>query len=407
MFWRARRAAAWPLPVRIASTTSAWWCRDSSIRARLFGAWAILSEIRLRTTPRTTSLQVWISELRLIRAISSWKARSAWLNASKSTSITARIATSVSSSSSSSSGVRNRDATWIAAPSMIIRNPISSLRVSSSTRARRTICLRSADCENGRISGPCGSPGRDRTTPLLSSTRSASRTVDRLTANCATSSRSLGSRWPGTRSPLASASSTCSTIRSYARTGCTGWNCGPVVTRRTPYSLDRHLSRDKSSGPVIPSPLVRPVAGQTGSVTASEGVGVKSSFRIRAVAFLASAAVLALTACSAGSSTSGGGSGSSPGGDQKLSVGLVAEPASLDFTTTDGAAIPQALLGNVYETLVKQDDSGKIVPSLAKSWTVSPDRKTYTFDLVDNAKFTNGKQFTASDAVFSINRVKT
>jgi peptide/nickel transport system substrate-binding protein len=131
---------------------------------------------------------------------------------------------------------------------------------------------------------------------------------------------------------------------------------------------------------------------------------VKPSFSTRAVAFLASAALLAVTACSAGSGTS---SGSSPGADQKLSIGLVAEPASLDFTTTDGAAIPQALLGNVYETLVKQDDSGKIVPSLAKSWTVSPDRKTYTFDLVDNAKFTNDKQFTANDAVFSINRVKT
>ncbi len=123
----------------------------------------------------------------------------------------------------------------------------------------------------------------------------------------------------------------------------------------------------------------------------------------RAVA-VAAAALLALTACSAGSSTT---SGSSPGGDQSLSLGLVAEPASLDFTTTDGAAIPQVLLGNVYETLVKQDDSGKIVPSLAKSWTVSPDRKTYTFDLVDNAKFTSDKPFTAADAVFSINRVKT
>jgi peptide/nickel transport system substrate-binding protein len=132
---------------------------------------------------------------------------------------------------------------------------------------------------------------------------------------------------------------------------------------------------------------------------------VKPSFSTRAVAFLASAALLAVTACSAGSGTSS--SGGSPGGDQNLSIGLVAEPASLDFTTTDGAAIPQVLLGNVYETLVKQDDSGKIVPSLAKSWTVSPDRKTYTFDLVDNAKFTNDKQFTANDAVFSINRVKT
>lgn len=128
-----------------------------------------------------------------------------------------------------------------------------------------------------------------------------------------------------------------------------------------------------------------------------------TALRTRAVA-VAAAALLALTACSAGSGAS---SGSSPGGDQSLSIGLVAEPASLDFTTTDGAAIPQALLGNVYESLVKQDDSGKIVPSLAKSWTVSPDRKTYTFDLVDNAKFTNDKPFTAADAVFSINRVKT
>ncbi|WP_406052966.1 ABC transporter substrate-binding protein [Kribbella sp. NBC_00889] len=130
---------------------------------------------------------------------------------------------------------------------------------------------------------------------------------------------------------------------------------------------------------------------------------IKMALPTRAVAF-AAAAILAVSACSAGSSTS---SGSSPGGDQSLSIGLVAEPASLDFTTTDGAAIPQVLLGNVYESLVKQDDSGKIVPSLAKSWTVSPDRKTYTFDLVDNAKFTNDKPFTASDAVFSINRVKT
>jgi peptide/nickel transport system substrate-binding protein len=128
------------------------------------------------------------------------------------------------------------------------------------------------------------------------------------------------------------------------------------------------------------------------------------TYATRAVALVASAALLVLTACSAGSSTQ---PGSSPGASQSLSIGLVAEPASLDFTTTDGAAIPQALLGNVYETLVKQDETGKVVPSLAKSWTTSPDRKTYTFDLVDNAKFTNDKPFTAADAVFSINRVKT
>ncbi|MFI5706213.1 ABC transporter substrate-binding protein [Kribbella sp. NPDC051620] len=129
------------------------------------------------------------------------------------------------------------------------------------------------------------------------------------------------------------------------------------------------------------------------------------SYSTRAIALLGAALLAAsAAACSAGSGTS---AGSSPGGDQSLTVGLVAEPASLDFTTTDGAAIPQALLGNVYNGLVKQDEAGKIVPDLAKSWTVSPDRKTYTFELVDNAKFTNGAAFTAADAVFSINRVKT
>ncbi|MEP6650496.1 MAG: ABC transporter substrate-binding protein [Lapillicoccus sp.] len=121
---------------------------------------------------------------------------------------------------------------------------------------------------------------------------------------------------------------------------------------------------------------------------------------------------LAVSACTAGSSTTPGATGGSTGGSGgdsagSISVGLVLEPASLDFTKVDGAAIPQALLTNVYETLVKQDQDGKIVPSLATAWKVSDDKKTYTFDLTPNAKFSNGDPFTADDAVFSINRVKT
>ncbi len=103
--------------------------------------------------------------------------------------------------------------------------------------------------------------------------------------------------------------------------------------------------------------------------------------------------LLAVTAaCSAGSGPSNGTptSGAAGSGDTSLTVGLVAEPVSLDFTTKDGAAIPQALLDNVYETLVKVDQSGELKPALATAWKVSADNKTYTFDLVDNAKFTNG-----------------
>jgi peptide/nickel transport system substrate-binding protein len=93
--------------------------------------------------------------------------------------------------------------------------------------------------------------------------------------------------------------------------------------------------------------------------------------------------------------------------NQTLTVGLAAEPASLDFTKTDGAAIPQVLLYNVYDGLVKLNNSGEITPDLATAWKVSTDRLTYTFDLVKDAKFSNGQTFSAEDAAFSINRVKT
>lgn len=122
----------------------------------------------------------------------------------------------------------------------------------------------------------------------------------------------------------------------------------------------------------------------------------------------ATAAVsLLLAACSAGS-----GSDPDPGSDdgsattdEQLSIGLVAEPANLDFTTTDGAAIPQALLYNVYEGLVQLSQDGEIEPGLAESWEVSDDNLTYTFQLEEGATFSNGEPFTAEDAKFSIERV--
>lgn len=121
------------------------------------------------------------------------------------------------------------------------------------------------------------------------------------------------------------------------------------------------------------------------------------------------ATTLAIAGCS---SSSDGGGTSSSGASAKfegdtITLGLVAEPASLDFTTADGAAIPQLLLDNVYETLVTVDEKGDFKPALATEWKVSDDKLTYTFTLTDKAKFTNGKPFTAEDAKFSIERVKS
>jgi peptide/nickel transport system substrate-binding protein len=129
---------------------------------------------------------------------------------------------------------------------------------------------------------------------------------------------------------------------------------------------------------------------------------------LRTAAFVCVLAlVLALPACTAGSRTGSNTSGPGPGRGSALDIGFIAEPASLDFTKNDGAAIPQALLVNVYEGLVKLDSDGEVVPLLAKSWKVSPDRRTYTFTLRQRVRFVNGDDFTAEDAVFSINRVKT
>ena len=98
------------------------------------------------------------------------------------------------------------------------------------------------------------------------------------------------------------------------------------------------------------------------------------------------------------------GDGAPGGSDETVRVGLVAEPASLDFTTSGGAAIPQVMMDNVYETLVTIDE-GEIVPALAQSWEVSEDRTTYTFTLREGVRFSNGAEFTAEDARFSIERV--
>jgi len=67
---------------------------------------------------------------------------------------------------------------------------------------------------------------------------------------------------------------------------------------------------------------------------------------------------------------SGGGASTTSGGSSgltKISIGETLAPVSLDISQESGAAIPQALLYNVYETLVKIDDQGKFQPLLAKA----------------------------------------
>ena len=64
------------------------------------------------------------------------------------------------------------------------------------------------------------------------------------------------------------------------------------------------------------------------------------------------------------------------------------------------------IMGNTYDRLLRYDinDTTKLVSDLAKSWAVSPDGKTYTFELRPGMKFASGNPITAEDVAFSFQR---
>ena len=62
-------------------------------------------------------------------------------------------------------------------------------------------------------------------------------------------------------------------------------------------------------------------------------------------------------------------------------------------------------VASLFDTLTAHNLSGRLVPSLASSWKVSNNGKTYTFYLRPNAKFSDGVKLTADDVRFSWQRL--
>lgn len=61
-----------------------------------------------------------------------------------------------------------------------------------------------------------------------------------------------------------------------------------------------------------------------------------------------------------------------------------------------------------HERLVNIDpDTNKVIPALAKSWTVSADGCVYDFTLCDGVTFTNGTPLTAEDVKYTYDKAKT
>jgi peptide/nickel transport system substrate-binding protein len=64
-----------------------------------------------------------------------------------------------------------------------------------------------------------------------------------------------------------------------------------------------------------------------------------------------------------------------------------------------------SIIFTVYEALVKLDNEGNYQPSLAESWKVEEDARTWTFNLRSGVKFHNGDILCADDVVANLGRV--
>ncbi|MBD2779154.1 peptide ABC transporter substrate-binding protein [Xenorhabdus sp. 38] len=88
---------------------------------------------------------------------------------------------------------------------------------------------------------------------------------------------------------------------------------------------------------------------------------------------------------------------------QELVRQLKDEPASLDPIKSFGLTEAQ-ILRDLFEGLVNQDARGQAIPGVAIDWKTT-DNKTWTFTLRQDARWSNGDSVTASDFVYSWQRL--
>lgn len=139
---------------------------------------------------------------------------------------------------------------------------------------------------------------------------------------------------------------------------------------------------------------------------------------------LAGAVSLALTACmllsacqggggaSSGAASAGGAASAAPASNASankypgtpdadmITVNLQQEPPEMNsMLTTDTASA--VVIRETMAGLTKLDKNDNPVPDMAESWTVSADKKTYTFKIRQGQKWSNGDPVTAKDFVFA------
>jgi peptide/nickel transport system substrate-binding protein len=95
-----------------------------------------------------------------------------------------------------------------------------------------------------------------------------------------------------------------------------------------------------------------------------------------------------------------------PEGEMRWALYITISPNWFDPGEVVGQLTPFWVLYAIHDALVKPMPGNLATPSLAESWTVSPDQRSYEFKLRENLKFHNGDPFTAEDVKFSFARAK-
>ena len=113
-------------------------------------------------------------------------------------------------------------------------------------------------------------------------------------------------------------------------------------------------------------------------------------------------AVLLCTLAAAGP----GAAQSKPEGEMRWALYVTVSPSWFDPAEVVGVLTPFWILYALHDAVVKPMPGNLQAPSLAESWTMSADQKSYEFKLRQNVKFHNGDPFTAEDVKFSFQRAK-
>src|SRR5947209_17920837 len=125
------------------------------------------------------------------------------------------------------------------------------------------------------------------------------------------------------------------------------------------------------------------------------------------LALLSTFAIL-FAACAGGQQTTGGGASPTVAANKPAYGGTITFALENDVSNLDpmlsGLFVDRNIHYAMYDSLVRVDPQGNIIPWLAEKWETSSDGKTVTFHLRQGVKYHDGTAFDADSVKWNIDR---